>query len=95
MDKYGLMQSIRQVDRLPLLKCRYVVDTFVTVLRVHLKTKPQGTKLHVPGLGSFWLVTIPARAGRNPRTGAAIGIGSRKRVKFRPDSKLAARLNGF
>lgn len=50
-------------------------------LRATLKT---GTKINLSGFGSFELKVRDARKGRNPKTGAAIEIPPKKRVKFNP-----------
>jgi DNA-binding protein HU-beta len=47
-------------------------------------TLKSGAKVNLSGFGSFELKVRPARKGRNPKTGAAIDIPSKKRVRFNP-----------
>ncbi|MBM3309873.1 MAG: HU family DNA-binding protein [Candidatus Aminicenantes bacterium] len=43
-----------------------------------------GTKVNLAGFGSFEVKVRQARRGRNPKTGEAIEIQAKKRVKFNP-----------
>lgn len=45
-------------------------------------------KIKVVGLGIFEMREIPARDGRNPKTGLIVTIGPYKKIKFRPTSVL-------
>lgn len=41
----------------------------------------------------FEVVDVPARQGRNPRTGESIPIPAHKAVKFRPGKELREAVN--
>ncbi len=43
-----------------------------------------GRKVNLSGFGSFEIKVREARQGRNPKTGAAIAIPRKKRIKFTP-----------
>ena len=45
-------------------------------------------ELHLLGLGTFRLVDVPARQGRNPKTGEAISIPAKTVVRFKPSKSL-------
>ena len=47
----------------------------------------------VTGLGKFTVVDVPARMGRNPRTGEPVEIAAQRKVKFRPSRTLKEALN--
>ena len=47
-----------------------------------------GHKVTLPGLGHLEPVTRKERKGRNPRTGDAIDIQSKRSVKFQPGKAL-------
>ena len=49
-------------------------------------------KVRLVGFGSFEVVKRKARKGRNPATGESIRIKASKSVRFRPGTKLKARL---
>jgi nucleoid DNA-binding protein len=44
--------------------------------------------VHIPGIGKVKLAVLPARAGRNPRTGESLEIPSSVRARFKPSAKL-------
>lgn len=50
-----------------------------------------GRKVTIPGFGTFGTRMRAARTGRNPATGKAITIPSRRFLAFRVGSQLAAR----
>ena len=49
--------------------------------------------LKIQGFGVFEVVDVPARQGRNPRTGESIPIPAHKTVKFRPGKELRGAVN--
>jgi DNA-binding protein HU-beta len=50
-------------------------------VKAALKT---GKKVNLSGFGSFEIKVREARQGRNPKTGEAIAIPRKKRIKFTP-----------
>lgn len=51
-------------------------------------TLKRGIKIPVFGLGKMYVRRTKARTGRNPATGEAIAIPSRKKVRFTPAKSL-------
>ena len=49
--------------------------------------------LKIQGFGVFEVVDVPARQGRNPRTGESIPIPAHKAGKFRPGKELREAVN--
>lgn len=47
-----------------------------------------GKKVNLSGFGSFEVRIREARKGRNPKTGEAIAIPSKKRIKFNPSRQF-------
>ena len=47
-----------------------------------------GNEVYIRGFGKFEVTNSAARAGVHPRTGEAMQIPARKRVKFRPSINL-------
>lgn len=47
-----------------------------------------GEEVKLSGLGTFSVVEVPARAGRNPQTGAEIQIPARRAVRFKAAKPL-------
>ena len=53
-----------------------------------------GEKVTLSGFGTFETRRLPARAGRNPRTGEAVMIAARKAPAFKPCKGLKEKVNG-
>lgn len=64
------------------------------VLRIVSDELAKGGEVALPGFGSFRQSERSERAGRNPKTGAAITIAASKTVKFVPASALKSAVNG-
>ena len=47
------------------------------------------------GLGTFDVIERQGRAGRNPRTGAAIAIPTKKAIRFKAGKNLKNAVNGI
>ena len=52
-----------------------------------------GERIELRGFGSFSLHEIPARQGRNPRTGESVAVPSKKAVHFRPGREMRAQVD--
>ena len=52
-----------------------------------------GGRIEIRSFGSFTLRFRPARAGRNPGTGAPVSIGERHAPYFKPGMRLRARVD--
>lgn len=67
-----------------------MVDTFFSIISDRLAT---GEDVRLADFASFQVKTKSSRPGRNPRTGKAVQIASRKVVTFIPGPKLKNKLN--
>ena len=47
-----------------------------------------GQRIEIRGFGSFFVNHLPARIGRNPRSGAAVAIPERRVPRFKPGKAL-------
>jgi integration host factor subunit beta len=54
----------------------------------------RGERIEIRGFGSFAVKRREARQGRNPRTGAAVAVESKRIPFFRAGKELRAGLNG-
>lgn len=52
-----------------------------------------GDRVELRGLGAFITTERGARMGRNPRTGAAVAVETKRLPVFKPSKVLQARLN--
>lgn len=81
MNKAQFVEAVALDANLSKIEARKAVDAMI---RVTVQALRQGERLTLTGLGTFSIVQKAERVGRNPRTGAAVRIPSRKAVKFRP-----------
>lgn len=63
-----------------------VFNSALSVISNHLK---KGISVSLMDFGSFRVQKIKPRKGRNIRTGEAVDIPARKRIKFTPAKKLS------
>lgn len=81
MNKAQFVEAVALDANLSKIEARKAVDAMI---RVTVQALRRGERLTLTGLGTFSVVQKAERVGRNPRTGAAVRIPSRKAVKFRP-----------
>lgn len=81
-DTTGTLTSIEKTDRV----VSHVLDMLKESIVKH-------GSLKIQGFGVFEVVDVPARQGRNPRTGESIPISAHKAVKFRPGKELREVVN--
>ena len=81
-DTTGIMNSIEKTDR--------VVSQVLDMLKESIV---KHGSLKIQGFGVFEVVDVPARQGRNPRTGESIPIPAHKAVKFRPGKEPREAVN--
>ncbi len=85
MNKTQLVEGIAKESGLTKTDAKKALDAFIKVIHHTMK---RGDKMTLVGFGTFSVAEKPARAGRNPRTGAPIKIDARKAVKFKPGAQL-------
>jgi DNA-binding protein HU-beta len=73
---------------------RQAAQAFESAIEAIVMHLEKGSRVQVPGLGSFSVSERAARTGRNPKTGEAIHIGASKNVKFKASKELKDSLNG-
>ena len=89
MTKNELIQAVAQSAGLSNGTVAQVLDHLLRTVRDEMG---QGQSINLSPLGAFKVDQLPAREGRNPRTGAVIQVAARKSVKFKPSSSLRERL---
>jgi integration host factor subunit beta len=68
---------------------REAVDRILNTLADALAA---GERIELRGFASFSLHDIPARQGRNPRTGKSVAVPPKKAVYFRASAELRAQV---
>ena len=86
---HELAKAVAERCGLPATVARRNLAALVLVARDLLRA---GRVVELRGLGAFTPVNVPGGRARNPRTGEAVVIGPRRRVRFAPATKLRAAL---
>ena len=90
MNKTELIEHIAKQADISKAAAGRALEAVVGGIRSSLK---KGNSVTLVGFGTFSTGKRAARAGRNPRTGAAIKIKAAKVPKFRPGKALKDALN--
>jgi DNA-binding protein HU-beta len=85
VNKAEMIDHIAQQADISKAAAGRALDAMVGAVKATLK---KGGTVTLTGFGTFLAPKRAARAGRNPRTGAAIKIKSARVAKFRPGKGL-------
>lgn len=85
MNKGELIERLAQECKLSKVASEKVLSS---VLGSITKAVTTGEKVTLIGFGTFSVATRAAREGRNPQSGKAITIPTKKVVKFKAGTKL-------
>ena len=85
MNKSELVAEVAKNANASKVAVEYILDEAMIAITEAVK---KGEKVRLVGFGTFGLKKSAARAGRNPRTGAAVKIPPRKVIKFRPTAEV-------
>jgi integration host factor subunit alpha len=91
MTKNDLVNAISEQANMSKSVASDVLEEFLEIIKDTLESEEE---LKVSGFGKFEVKRKADRLGRNPQTGEAITIESRKIVTFRPSAMLKNRMNG-
>ncbi len=89
MNKGDLINTYAAKAGIKATEAKTAVEAFSDIVRTVLLT---GEEIALPGVGKLKVQVRPARAGRNPATGAAIDIPSKRVVKFTPSAQFEAEI---
>ncbi|QJU59351.1 HU family DNA-binding protein [Sphingomonas sp. AP4-R1] len=85
MNKHQLIAEISSGTGINRQETAEIVETFLGKIA---ETIAKGEEVRLVGFGAFSISHRKPSAGRDPRTGAPISIGSVARAKFRPGKVL-------
>ncbi|HLW69158.1 MAG TPA: integration host factor subunit alpha [Candidatus Binataceae bacterium] len=91
MTKADLIESVYERVGSTKKETGEAVEEVFAIVR---ETLSRGQKVKISGFGTFAVNHKKARRGRNPQTGYAIMIASRKVLSFKPSATLRARVVG-
>lgn len=90
MTKLNLINRIARRNHLPSSRAQLLVDTVFAGIEEALR---RGERVEIRGLGSFEVRRYQGYLGRNPRSGAAVGVKPKRLPFFRAGQEIAQRLN--
>ena len=90
MNRGDLIDSVATQSGLTKTDAAKAVDAVLDAITGSLM---QGSKVTLPGFGTFSTSKRAARTGRNPSTGETIKIKAKTVAKFKPGSKLTDAVN--
>ncbi|GAA67436.1 MAG: HU family DNA-binding protein [Pseudoalteromonas distincta] len=85
MNKAELVAAIAHKSELTKKDSQAALSSLQKVIT---KSLSEGDQVQINGFGTFALSYYPARAGRNPQTGAAIEIEGANKAVFKPAKAL-------
>jgi len=90
MNKSEFITHIADQYQCSKIEAEKVIDMFTSSV---IDAMGQGKEISLIGFGNFSIGKIPARTGRNPRTGAALKIAAYNQPKFKVGQKLKDAVN--
>lgn len=89
MNKEDLINQIAEKMGITKRQAINFLDVMIDILKESLLEEK---KIMLRGLGTFQIIELRERRGRNPRTGEEVIIPGRKRIKFKASSELLRKL---
>ena len=90
MNKAELIKALAEKTNQTQTEAKAFLDAFTDTVGDALKS---GDKITLVGFGTFDVQNVPARTGRNPRTGEAIQIKGKRKPRFKAGTDLADKVN--
>ena len=90
MNKIDIIEQVAKSADISKAAAGRAIEATVTAIKTTLK---KGGMVTLVGFGTFYVGKRAARAGRNPRTGAAIKIKAARVPKFRAGKALKDAVN--
>lgn len=85
VNKKEMSKRVAAATEIPTKTAEQVLTILFDTIKESLK---QGETCRVHGLGTFSVKDVPARQGRNPRSGETIQIPEKRKVVFKPAANL-------
>lgn len=86
MNKSELIKALADKTNQTQTEAKAFLEAFTDTVGDVLKS---GDKITLVGFGTFDVQNVPARVGRNPRTGEAIQIKGKRKPRFKAGTDLA------
>lgn len=96
MTKSELIQSLYEQwpeREFPAMRREELQEAVDRIFDLLAEALAAGERIELRGFGAFSLHDIPARRGRNPRTGESVAVPAKKSVHFKPGQDLRAQVD--
>jgi DNA-binding protein HU-beta len=90
MNKAELISALASKTSKPQTEVKAFLEAFTETVT---ETLSKGDKVTLIGFGTFDVQQVPARIGRNPRTGEPLKIKAKKKPRFKAGTELADKVN--
>jgi DNA-binding protein HU-beta len=87
MNKTELTKALAEKTGKSQKEAKAFLEAFESTIQETLK---KGGKIALIGFGSWDVQDVPARTGRNPRTGEPLKIQAKKKIRFKAGSELSS-----
>ncbi|HOV88136.1 MAG TPA: HU family DNA-binding protein [Syntrophobacteraceae bacterium] len=84
LSRLEIARTVAEREKITIQDAYSIIGTTIDVIAESLEKD----NVQLTGLGTFKKVTLPAREGRNPKTGETIQIPERAVVRFKPSKRL-------
>jgi DNA-binding protein HU-beta len=90
MNKAELISALASKTDKSQKEAQAFLEAFTGTVKETLK---KGDKITLVGFGTWDVQDVPARTGRNPRTGEVLKIKPKKRPRFKAGAELSSAVN--
>jgi DNA-binding protein HU-beta len=90
MNKSELVKALADKTGKPQKEAKAFLEAFESTMK---ETLAKGGKLTLVGFGTWDVQDVPARTGRNPRTGEPLKIKAKKKIRFKAGAELSSSVN--
>jgi DNA-binding protein HU-beta len=90
MNTAELAKQLTGTHKLTETQAKHIINK---ILKIIVAAATEGQEVALPGFGKFKVIDRPARAGRNPATGAAIDIPASKKLVYASAKAIKDSLN--
>ena len=90
MNKAELISALADKTGKPQTEIKRFLEAFTETVT---ETLSKGDKVTLIGFGTWDVQDVPARTGRNPRTGEPLKIKAKKKPRFKAGAELSGKVN--
>ncbi len=90
MNKAELISALASKTGKSQKEVKQLLEAFTSTVKETLK---KGDKITLVGFGTFDVQQVPARTGRNPRTGEVLKIKAKRKPRFKAGAELSSAVN--